>query len=44
MHAERWPGEPLHDRLTPAEREELAVFLFWHYVRRVARQQWRRVQ
>jgi hypothetical protein len=35
-----YPGQPLHDRLTSAERDELGPFLLWRTCRGRARQQY----
>lgn len=40
MRAERWPGEPLHERLTIAERLEVQDCYMRQWLGRKRRQQW----
>lgn len=42
MNPERWPGEPLHDRLTIAEREEVQACLVRQWRGRKRREQFDR--
>jgi len=40
MNPERWPGEPLIERLTLAERDEVQAFFMRQWQARKRRAQW----